>query len=313
MKNQKLISLLAGVALAFSIAPAVLADDGVVEIGTKAELQSFADAVNNGEESYQGKTVKLTADIDLKDTEWKPIGDKDHIFKGSFDGGGYKISNITITASGDYLGLFGNVNGGTLENINVDTVKIENGSKYLGGIVGSAIVNNIKNCTAKNVTIKGNHWAGGIGGYTYANYDNCDVDKVEITLSSGLISNDETGDKAGGIVGLLGEGQYTVKNCDASNVDIAAIRDVGGIAGATAGSGSTYTMLFENCTSSGSVEIRSILLYRNTAGGILGKNCAVTTFRNCSSTATINSSTDTGKLCGKNDNSNPIVEESNNE
>ena len=56
------------------------------EIATADEMLAFAETVNNGN-SYKGKTVTLTADIDLSRTEWKPIGsDSDTRFEGTFDG-----------------------------------------------------------------------------------------------------------------------------------------------------------------------------------------------------------------------------------
>lgn len=49
-------------------------EEDVVKIGTVEELKAFRDAVNSGNQ-YAGKTVKLTADLDLSgEANWKPIG-----------------------------------------------------------------------------------------------------------------------------------------------------------------------------------------------------------------------------------------------
>ena len=46
----------------------------VIEISTVEQLKEFRDAVNGGNQ-YAGKTVKLTADLDLSsESNWTPIG-----------------------------------------------------------------------------------------------------------------------------------------------------------------------------------------------------------------------------------------------
>ena len=92
--------------------------DGVYEIGNVAALKSFAAKVNAGE-TFENKTVKLVADLDLNNAEWTPIGSAsaDHGFMGSFDGNGYAIKNLKITSltlDSDgyaYAGLFGVTEG----------------------------------------------------------------------------------------------------------------------------------------------------------------------------------------------------------
>lgn len=64
-------------------------------IDNTSELSSFANNVNSGN-TYEGKTIKLNADIDAKLLS-VTIGTKDTPFKGTFDGQGHKISNLTLT------------------------------------------------------------------------------------------------------------------------------------------------------------------------------------------------------------------------
>ena len=58
---------------------------GEYEIGTLEQLKLFRDAVNQLKEdntqefSFKDQTVKLTADIDLQNEEWTPIGNIDAI------------------------------------------------------------------------------------------------------------------------------------------------------------------------------------------------------------------------------------------
>ena len=111
-----LLSIVAGMASAQS------AED-VIKISTVQELKDFRDAVNKGD-TYAGKTVKLTLDLDLSgESNWTPIGNVNaypsNSFNGTFDGDGHAISNVT---SSDYTpgetvaGLFGSVVNGTIKN-----------------------------------------------------------------------------------------------------------------------------------------------------------------------------------------------------
>ena len=100
-------------------AGAALAEDKPdLEIGTLAELQTFAAAVDNGETS-EGKTVVLTADIDASGTTWNPIGEKadNKSFRGTFDGSGHTVT-LSIKSASGYNGLFC-YNFGTIKNVKI--------------------------------------------------------------------------------------------------------------------------------------------------------------------------------------------------
>ena len=92
----------------------------------------------------------------------------------------------------------------------------------------------------KNVKISGNHYAGAIAGNALsAIIDNCKAYNVEITLTplhtgsaEDLANGYDYGDKAGGIVGLMGDWSDKVTNCYVEDVTITAYRDFGGIVGA---------------------------------------------------------------------------------
>ena len=75
-------------------------------ISTAEDLKAFAKSVNSGN-SYQGKVVKLSADIWLNDTvgckmwnrqtkmkSWTPIGIPRAPFEGTFDGDGHFIAGL---------------------------------------------------------------------------------------------------------------------------------------------------------------------------------------------------------------------------
>lgn len=109
-------------------------------ISNLAELEAFRDAVNSGT-TYEGKYVKLTADIDLGGSEsnqWKPIGNSSSkAFQGTFDGNGFEIKNLYINKQDtDESALFGYISGATVKNLTVSgTVS---GNFFAAGIVSKA-------------------------------------------------------------------------------------------------------------------------------------------------------------------------------
>ncbi len=190
----------------------------VLEIGTVEQLKEFRDNVNSGT-SYAGKTVKLTADLDLSsEANWKPIGNvaayPGQAFRGVFDGNGKTISNLTSndeTANWSCAGLFGSISNGT-----------------------------IKDLTLTNVDIQSYHYAAGIVAYkgddTNVSIQNCKVIGGTIKSTPELLSSGkyDNGDKAGGIMGYA-TAPSTIDNCWVENVTITAYRDLGGIVGCSNG------------------------------------------------------------------------------
>lgn len=97
-------------------------------------------------------SLKQTADIDMKQYVWVPIGDEITAFAGSFDGQGHLIKNLYIDyiGTGDLryeltnYGLFGSVDGGTVDRTFLVSSRYQpyvsdlNGTagKNIGGLVG---------------------------------------------------------------------------------------------------------------------------------------------------------------------------------
>ena len=218
------------------------------------DLKLLAQKVNGGE-AYEGKHFKLTANIDLKNEEWTPIGtlqgEEVRPFQGTFDGDGYQITNLKISNGGQYAGLFGHTEGAVIKSCNV-TGKI-NGYNYTGGIVGYADANTkILNCSFQgNVKGKG-EGRGGIVGYMSGGGE----------VSGCFVTGTVTGDKEVG--GIAGYGVGTIKNCYAlANVTATATATATGVnAGGIAGY--AYGVTIENCYYSGEVSAK------NYAGGIAG-------------------------------------------
>lgn len=215
-------------------------ESGVYLIDTAAKLAWFADAVNKGNTTINGK---LTANINLNGKTWTAFGKYDYNdaansgFAGTLDGDRHIVSglksteglvsclssvgtvkNLTVigTVSGSsHVGGIAATSSGTVENCLFDgTVTTSSGSASAGGIVGRAskgnrIVNcvntgDIKNtCTSYSSTLN----IGGIVGYTYGTVENC--------YSTGNVSARTDRDTNKGIGGIAGQvyASAVLRNC----------------------------------------------------------------------------------------------------
>ena len=72
------------------------------QIGTADQLKLFRDIVNGagGQTQNRGAYAVLTADIDLNNEPWTPIGpDRDSAYTGTFDGQGHTVKNLSVTVN----------------------------------------------------------------------------------------------------------------------------------------------------------------------------------------------------------------------
>ncbi len=191
----------------------------VYSISNVNGLNYFRDSVNAGNR-YSGKTVVLTADLDLEGESWTPIGDSvasypSVAFAGTFDGQDHTISNLTTAAE---------------RATNPDTNAAD-------GLFGT-LVGKVRNLTLKNVVITGTHYVGAIAGYSSTNVgmaiENCHVDGAELTSVPVMIGDSyDNGDKVGGIIGYCVSGDQ-ITGCTVTDTVIKGYRDLGGISGCAA-------------------------------------------------------------------------------
>lgn len=186
-----------------TIADKFAAGDGTqgnpFQIETAAQLAYFAKTVNEGE-AYLHKYIVLTADIDLANKEWTPIGNYSNPFKGNFNGDNHTVTGMQISGELDRVGLFGecikfNVNS-AIKNITVKDSVIC-GINFVGAIVGYAEGINIENCRSIGNTINGKTDVGGIcgkiGGYSGGKVSQC-YNSSKVTGRG----------RVGGIAGMMG-------------------------------------------------------------------------------------------------------------
>ena len=197
--------------------------DTAVLISNEAELRNFAEQVNSGAKTYAGHIVKLTNDITLTQP-WTPIGVERAAksFRGTFDGQGYTIYGLEVTAA-ENAGFFGKNWKGNIENVNFDGATIV-GNHYAGVVVAWAD-------GAQN----------GAGNNTRWSVKNCNVTNSTVTLS---VANNDNGDKAGAIVGYAYA--IDVLGCSVANTTVKAYRDLGAIVGML-NSVASKSALVNNC------------------------------------------------------------------
>jgi len=119
-----------------------------------------------------------------------PIGDGSNQFSGSFDGLGHTIDGLTINRpSMDCVGLFGNVDGATLQNIGLTSATIT-GRNIVGGLVGYHSSSTISNSYTTG-SVRGISFVGGFVGFS--NGSSIDNSYAAVSVSG---TND-----VGGLVG----------------------------------------------------------------------------------------------------------------
>ena len=273
--------------------------NGVYTITTAEELAGLASLVNDGTDTFNGKTIVLANDIDLKNLDWTPIGNSTNAFKGNFDGQNHTISNLKVIQEGkSYVGLFGYTTNGEIKNLKVHNAIVK-GRKGVGAIAGSPYVTKYTNITLTGlVHVDGlSHVGGMFGSNAYANLTNLTVNVQPGSYVN--VNSVENGSAyrsyAGGVIGFMGEGPMVVSDVTSNINVIGTTIDVGGITG-IAHMGNSFI----NCSSSGNVTITNALDEDDAAeiGGIAGvwnNNTGYTvTFTNCSYTGTLTATLEDG-------------------
>lgn len=214
-------------------------------IADASQLRWFAAQVNdNGKSAI---CAQLTADIDLKDAEWTPIGKStSYAYKGTFDGNDHEIKNLYVTGTtSNCYGLFGVLGaGGTIRNLTVSgSVEITgSGNNYygIGGIVGQlGGAGTIENCTNR-AAVSGNYSTAGIVGRVGSSGGT-----IRACANLGDISGSNN---VGGIVGYVYYG-VTASHCYNRGAVTAEVSKAGGIVGYMDDSGAK----FSNCYTTGVV------------------------------------------------------------
>lgn len=192
-------------------------------ISTAEQLALLASRVSAGT-NYAGKYFMLTADIDLGEHWWQPIGalannTKSKLFQGTFDGQLHTISNMKIDwTSGtpntdEKWGLFSTLYQATVSNIVFENAQITAQKDYqftthknLGILAGELNENvTVSQIIIRNSEINdGGHWTHPDGSY----------------ILGAFVSERNESLRAGGLTGYVASGVSPVVTNIVSDVDI---------------------------------------------------------------------------------------------
>ncbi|MBQ3031688.1 MAG: hypothetical protein IJD29_04240, partial [Anaerotignum sp.] len=211
----------------------VAEENGEFLIKNVDDLKAFATMVNAGN-NFSGKTVKLAADIDLKNEEWTPIGNSTNKFQGTFDGQNHMISNLLITGNKSDVGLFGFTTNGEIKNLIVYNANVS-GRLNVGAVAGTPYTTKYTNIKLLgHVEINGMSYVGGIGGKNaYANWTDItvNVDSTSYVKANSVENGTAYRTYVGGVIGFMGEGGHTFRNITSNINVIGSTCDIGGITG----------------------------------------------------------------------------------
>jgi hypothetical protein len=220
-------------------------------LSNEQQFAGFAALVNGNVSAYpngvtfSGKTVSLTANLDLSNHFWYPIGGVSPLssgvptgkyFAGAFDGGNYTINGLyieyitTSPANNSGYGLFGYINGGGAAGAGL----IQNFTIGYGGLnLGASIVSAV----------------GAAVGYT-----NGSIHNVHNAIDVIMSSDDDGASMLGGIAGTVenisgGATLVTVDLCSNTG-NIEGRGRVGGVVGAVY-AGYTGGIIVDQCYNRG--------------------------------------------------------------
>jgi len=187
---------------------------GSIPISDRAGLEAINDNLSGN--------YHLTKDIDLSGAEWTPIGSRDAPFRGTFDGQGYIIKNMTITAyDAGYYGLFGVVASTRvsiehlgMENVYISIIWQGNTKSHVSvGAVAGGDASYSSGVRINNVFVTGNIYAESTDVVTVAGIAasarfvrNC-YNLANVTGVVNSVGGQSQACRAGGILAALSDSQ----------------------------------------------------------------------------------------------------------
>ena len=259
--------------------------EDLVELSRRCSLDSWS----------RGKTVVLSADLDLSDVEFSSIP----TFGGTFDGQGYTISGLTITGSGNVRGLFRYLqSGGVVQNVSLEvTIEPTDLQDSLGGLVGNNR-GSVRNCTVTG-SIQGETNIGGIIGVNESS------GKIINSTFSGSVTGEHyvggiAGQNLGSILQCVNqgkintvtvEGEADLEDLDSrplnSTENLPACTDIGRITGFSTG-------VLQSCKNTGPVGYEHV---GYNVGGIAGRQSGY--LNGCTNQGVILGRKDVGGIAGQ--------------
>ena len=255
-------------------------------ISKAKELWGLAKLVNSKVDNFAGKTVLLGDKLTLNtgkatdwakgdntpSTSWIPIGDVNNAFAGIFDGQGKSIIGLWSDGSGvtgEGMGLFGGVNGGTIQNVSLLNSCLKGNTLYTGSIVGflSGTVTNVY--SDAYVTSTGQETGGIVGRFGGGGTASIPKQVMSRCWFDGTV--EVATPYVGGLIGRMDRGYHGKEIIDCLNT--------GDVISTYNGSGNTYAGGFvgaaDNALYTGSIknslQAGTVTITRNEAvGSVIG-------------------------------------------
>lgn len=249
------------------------------QIATAAQLVRMQQQVNLGT-TLQDDHFVLTADIDLQDCPFTPIGrlaqDGDpspshRAFAGVFSGAGFKVSNLSVAGT-ERVGLFGRVEGATIRELTIVGANIS-GTNYVGAFVGEGTNVNLAELKLQNGVVTGVASVGGVAGILQSTDESHTVSSV-VSSNTVVTTSYSGGGLFGATVDYPSFTEVGFKNGTVTH-QVNADAVVGGlIASATV---STAPLTLERSFFQGLIDLKSSTVPPGTAptgGGLIGSASA---------------------------------------
>ena len=271
-------------------------DGYTLDEGTKTYTVTTADGllavaaeINGGKNTYN---ITLAADIDLAGKTWTPIGTAEYIYSGTFDGGNFTISNLTLIRTledvkvAGYCSLIGKAyDGCTVKNVNFTGATVQ-GVEFNALVIGETAQKDANDLTKKVVV------------------ENVHIRNTDIKGSNGTgTSNGDKKEYTGALIGKAGASYTEINNCSVIATITSECRTSGLVGGESAPSDLTKTgMKISNCIVGGAIthaalEVGSNRLQDGGASGIMGYHSTIPlTVTNCAVFATLASTKAVGAI-----------------
>lgn len=183
--------------------------------------------------TYVTKVFNLGKSIDMSGVTVTMIGSVITPFQSTFDGAGFSIYNVSITATADYVGLFSVISGATVKNLTIGITAIDASAyDYVGALIGQS------DATTPSL-----------------------ISNVSVTGTGAVIGKEKVG-------GLIGDVAYhaslTTVSLASAKVSVSGQDRVGGLIGSNTG---TVTKSF---SSTGTVTVTAGGMGMVTGGGLIG-------------------------------------------
>lgn len=200
-------------------------------LSTAEQIVGLGDLVDGGE-TFEGKTITLESDLNLYAEDangdpipFEPIGSyrNEQAFKGTFDGNGHTIANMSQNTwaldNGYYygdlgMGFFGAVEDAYIKNLTMDGASLSGESAICGIIAGCSF----GNTTYENITVTNSdgadyqYYSGGLVGWASGTqtFINCNLDESTTVAAQWGDFDNSTG---GVIGGCGGSAKIYLKDC----------------------------------------------------------------------------------------------------